>query len=164
MTGHPLDQVTMKQLLTLITLFALLTISCDRVKNKTKETINKGGETVGKTASEFIEGVTEGVEQILQCEISLSQALMDQGLSTGKFSIEDGAAGGDDNKLTLYIIFDKDFSATLRAKAFDKNGLEIGRVTLDVEGKAGDAGYYDFVFDTRTYIEVKSKITIERIP
>jgi len=69
----------MKQLITILTLLAVLTISCNRVKDKTKETINQSGEAVGKTATEFFEGVSEGVDKTLQCEISLSQDLQDKG-------------------------------------------------------------------------------------
>lgn len=145
----------------MITLLAIFTISCDSVKRKTKQAINKGGETVGKTATEFIEGVTEGVDLTLQCELSLSQDLLDQGLQTGKFSINNDTSGGNDNQVTLYLIFENDFHRVLFAKVFDKNGIEIGRTKLDVEGLAGDAGYFDFIFDKRSYIEVKSKITIE---
>jgi hypothetical protein len=150
----------MKPLITLLALSALFTISCNKVKETAKETVNKGGEAVGQTATEFFEGVSEGVESTLQCELSLSQDLQNKGLKTGKFSVTNDTAGNN-NKLTLYLIFDKDFKAPITAKAFDKNGLEIGRSKLAVEGKAGDAGYYDFMFDKRTYIEVKSKITIE---
>jgi len=151
----------MKQLITILTLLAVLTISCNRVKDKTKETINQSGEAVGKTATEFFEGVSEGVDKTLQCEISLSQDLQDKGLSTGKFSIENDTTGGHNNTLTLYLIFDKDFKAPLTVKAFDKSGLEIGRSKIEIENKAGEAGYFDFVFDKRTYIEVRSKILIE---
>lgn len=149
-----------KRVITFITVLVLLTISCDRVKNKTKETINKGGETVGKTASEFFEGVSEGVEKTLQCELVLSEELKEKGLKTGKYSVESDM--GNNNKLILYLIFDKDFESVLTAKAYDKNGLEIGRTELNVESKANQAGYYDFLFDKRTHIEVKSKIIIEQ--
>lgn len=142
-------------------LFALVVMSCGRVKKKTKDTINKGGETIGKTASEFIEGVTEGVEQTLQCKLTLSQELQEKGLKTGKFTIQSGPTEGNNNQLTLYLIFDKAFKGTLKAKVVDKNGLEIGRSKSEVEGAAGDSGYFDFDFDKRTYIEVKSVITIE---
>jgi len=151
----------MKRLIPFLFSLPLLAISCEGVKQKTKETLNKGGETVGETATEFLEGVSEGIDKTLQCEIILSQALQDNGLHTGKFSIENSAAGGENNMLVLYIIFDKDFKATITAKAFDKKGLEIGRSKLAVEGKAGDAGYFDFAFDKRTYLEVKSKINLE---
>jgi len=151
----------MKQIIKLLTLLALLTISCDRVKKKTKEAINKGGETVGKTATEFFEGVSEGVDKTLQCELTLSKDLIKKGLKTGKFSIENDSEGGKNNLLTLYLIFEKDLKAQLTIKAFDKNNLEIGRTKMKIEGKEGNAKYYDFVFDKRTYIEVKSTITIE---
>ncbi|MEM6830921.1 MAG: hypothetical protein AAF551_10440, partial [Bacteroidota bacterium] len=120
----------MKQLFTLLTLSILLVISCDSIKKKTKETINKSGEAVGKTASEFIEGVSEGIEETLKCEVSLSQALQDQGLKTGKFTVDNDTTGGKENQLTLYLIFENDFKKTLTAKAFDKNELEIGRTRL----------------------------------
>ena len=140
----------------MLTLFA-----CDRVKKETKDAINKGGETAGKTATEFFEGVSEGIDKTLQCDITLSQTLKEKGLRTGKFSVNNDTTGGQNNLLMLYIIFDKDFKDNISLKAFDKNGLELGRTKMQVEGKSGDAKYYDFHFDKRTYIEVKSKITIE---
>jgi len=39
--------------------------------------------------------------------------------------------------------------------------LEIGRTKIDIEGKADEAGYFDFIFDKRSDIEVKSKIVLE---
>ena len=142
-------------------IFGAAFVSCGRINQKTKETINEGGEAVGKTASEFFEGVSEGVDKTLQCKIVLSQELVDKGLQTGKFSIAGDNAGGLNNVLVLYVIFDKDFKESVSVKSFDKNGLENGRTKLDIEGKSGEAKYYDFVFDKRTYIEAKSKITIE---
>jgi hypothetical protein len=149
-----------KQAITLFLLLALA-VSCGKIKEKAKESINKGGETVGKTATEFFEGVSEGIDKTLQCEISLSQALQDKGIKTGKFSIENDPNGGKNNLLTLYLIFEKDLKTPLTAKAFDKNGLEVGRAKVEVTSNAGDASYYDFAFDKRTCIEVKSKIILE---
>jgi hypothetical protein len=139
----------------------VLTTSCEKMKNKTKETINKGGETVGKTATEFFEGVSEGVDQTLQCELTLSPELNEQGLQTGKFSILYDSSGINRNQLTLYLIFNQEFNSEVLVKAFDKNGLEIGRTKKILEGAAGDAGYFDFQFDKRTDIEVRSKIIME---
>ena len=149
----------MKHIITILSVLMLL-VSCSRVKEKAKETINKSGEAVGKTATEFFEGVYEGVDKTLQCELSLSNVLTDKGLKTGKFAVE-SADGGRNNQLTVYLIFDKDFKSPVTAKVFDKNGLEIGRTKIDVEGKADETGYFDFVFDKRSYIEVKSKIVLE---
>ena len=138
----------------------LLLVSCGKIRNRTKQTINKGGETVGKAATEFFEGVHEGIDKTLQCEVLLSKHLTENGLRTGKFAIEN-ADEGINNRLVIYLIFDKDFESPITAKTFDKNGLEIGRSKIDVEGKADDAGYFDFIFDKRSYIEVKSKIVLE---
>ncbi|WP_299335209.1 hypothetical protein [uncultured Psychroserpens sp.] len=145
-----------------IVLLAIFTLfSCQRVKDKTKDTINAGGEVVGKSATEFIEGVSEGIDKTLESRIELSKDLQEKGLSTGKFSIEDNPLGGNDNLLTLYIIFDQDFNDIVYAKVFDKNGLETGRAKLEVTGKKGDANYFDFTFGNRVEIEYRSLITIE---
>lgn len=150
----------MKNTLLSILATATLLTACDGMKNKTKETLNKGGEVVGKGATEFLEGVSEGVEKTLDCEIELSQELTDNGLSTGVFSIEDKDTGSN-NRLTIYMIFESDFKKTLTAKAYNKAGLEIGRSNIDIDAKAGHAGYFDFDFDNRTDIEARSKIEIE---
>jgi hypothetical protein len=139
---------------TLLSLLLFTVVSCGKI-------INKGGETVGKTATEFFEGVSEGVDKTLQCELSLSQELQNKGIKTGKYSIDNLPEGGKNNLLILYLIFDKDFNSAITAKVFDKKGLEIGRATLNIENKAGNAGYYDFAVDKRTDIEVKSKIVLE---
>ena len=77
----------MKQIISILSVLMLFA-SCGRVKEKAKDAINKGGETVGKTATEFFEGISEGIDKSLQCEISLSKSLVDNGLRTGKFMIE----------------------------------------------------------------------------
>lgn len=148
----------MKKLLT-VALFMVLAISCNKVKEKTKETINKGGETVGEMATEFTEGVTEGVERNLDCKVVVSDGLKAQGISTGKYHIENDSLGKD-NQLVIYIITEKAFKGTLTFKVNDKKGIEFGRQQLQLDAKAGAAGYYDVVFDPRTDIEVKSTIEI----
>jgi hypothetical protein len=60
-----------------------------------------------------------------------------------------------------YLIFEKDFSGNIKAKSYDKNGLELGRTNVNVNGKAGNASYFDFIFDRRTNIEQKSNIILE---
>lgn len=134
--------------------------SCNNVKEKAKDTINKGGETVGEIATEFTEGVTEGVDRTLDNKIVLSEALKAKGISTGKFYIENDSLGKD-NKLVVYIICNKEFNGTLTFKVIDKKGIEFGRQQLTLNSRAGAAGYHDVVFDSRTNIEVKSTIEIE---
>ena len=145
-----------------ISVFTILMLfSCERVKNKTQETINAGGEAVGQSATEFVEGVSEGIDKTLEAKVKLSPNLINKGLSTGKFEITDNPLGGNDNLLTLYLIFDKDFDGILRVKVFDKNGLETGRAKLEVKGIKGDANYSDFTFGNRVEIEARSLIVVE---
>jgi hypothetical protein len=137
-----------------------LTVSCSDVKEKAKNTINKGGEVVGETATEFVEGVTEGVDRTLDNKIMLSEGLKSQGVNTGKFYIESDSLGKD-NKLVIYLITEKDFKGKLTFKVIDKKGLETGRKLIEINRKAGEAAYQDVVFDQRTDIEVKSIIQID---
>ncbi|MFL9484120.1 hypothetical protein ACI6Q2_15170 [Chitinophagaceae bacterium LWZ2-11] len=135
-------------------------LSCNTVSSKAKDAINKTGEVVGKTGSEFVQGVSEGVNNSLVCNISLSSELTDKGLKTGKFLFA-SEPDANKNKLVMYLIFDKDFNAQLHVKALDEKGLEYGRTTLQVTSKKGQAGYYDFVFDKRVNLENKSKFAFE---
>jgi hypothetical protein len=146
---------SVKNLLLALALLVVPT-ACDSSKEKT--VASKTGEATGKTASSAV--ITEDVDKTLQCEIVLSPALQAKGLRSGKFSIEN-ADEGTRNRLAIYLIFNKNLEATLTAKIFDKNGLEMGRAKVDISEEAGEAGFHDFEFDKRTQIEPKSKITIE---
>lgn len=150
----------MKKIILGIMLIGLV-FSCSRVGNTAKKAINKSGEVIGKGASEFIEGVKEGVDKTLDCKIILSQKLKNSGIQTGKFSINNDSIDGKNNVLTIYLIFDKKFNGEIIAKVNDKTDLEFGRKKMNIEGEEGEAKYIDFIFDKRTYIEAKSKITIE---
>ena len=146
--------------LILFTCLFFILLSCDKVKETTKETINKGGEVVGKASTEFIEGVSEGVDKTLACDIVVSENLKKKGIETGKYSIENGS-NGEKNKISIYLIFNQDFKGEIWSKVSDKSGLESGRSKLNVNAKANEAKFFDFEFDPRTKIEVKSKISFE---
>lgn len=79
---------TQSQRIALLFLLACCTqTSCDRIKDTTKQTINKSGEVVGQTATEFIQGVSESSDKTLQCKLTFSDMLKQSGISSGKFSI-----------------------------------------------------------------------------
>lgn len=140
---------------------SLLIFSCTRAKENAKAAINKSGEIVGRSASEFVEGVSEGVEQILERELIVSASLKSKGIETGKVIIADDSQGNTNNVLTVYVIFNNDFNGKLVAKVQDKTGREAGRATVEAIAKAGEAKYLDFNFDPRTHIDVKSTINID---
>lgn len=141
--------------------FALLLVSaCGKINSKAKQTIGKSGEVVGKSATELVDGIVSGIDKSLACELTLSEQLELAGLSTGVFTIEHQEKG-ENNVLTVYFIFDKDFDQFIQIKSFNKEGKETGRVNKELKGVKGSAGYYEFLFDSRTVINSKSKITIE---
>ena len=144
-----------------IALPSLLLLSCNQVGDKTREAINKTGEIAGKTGSEFVEGVSEGIDKSMQCRLQLSGGLTEKGISAGKFIIEKDSLTGKRNILMLYLIFGKDFNSEVLVKVFDKSGQEYGRRNCRISGKAGEAGYFNVVFDKRTDIESKSLITVD---
>ena len=147
----------MKYLLIVLTLtFA----SCNWAKQKTKETVNKTGEVVAKTGSEFVNGVSKGIEKTFQNDVVFSDQLKKQGLKTGKIIIH-GTDSSTDNVLTAYLIFDGDFDQDITIKVISDEGQEYGRVKQHVIGQKGDAKYFDFVFDKRTNIDSKGKLIFE---
>lgn len=145
----------------ILTLCIVGLVSCSKISEKTKETINQGGEVVGKTATEFIEGVGTGIEETLSLAIVVSDTLTKQGLHTGKYYVT-SSDKGTDHVLNIYLIFDKSMSKrSVVVKAFDKDGVEMGRVVSEIQGAKDEAKYLEIVFDHRTNLENKGKITIE---
>ncbi|QXP79435.1 MULTISPECIES: hypothetical protein [Winogradskyella] len=148
----------MKTYLSIILL--LIFFSCNRLADKTKEGINRGGEVVGETATEFFDGISKGVDNTLDCKIELSESLKNKGLKTGTYSI-DSQSNNKKNKLTLYLIFQENFKDNVTAKVYNKSGFEIGRATTVIIGAQRSASYFDFIFDERTDIGFRNKIIIE---
>ena len=147
----------MYKALTILTISIFFT-ACHRVKDKANDAINKAGETAAQATSEFVKGVGKGIDEAFNDEVDFT-ALKDEGLQTGKIVIADSA--GHTNVLSVYFIFNKDFSKQILVKVVDKNGLEYGRVTQQLTGKKGDAGFVDFYFGDRTSLESKSKFIFE---
>jgi hypothetical protein len=59
------------------------------------------------------------------------------------------------------LIFSKKFRGKILAKAYDNQGLEMGRSTIKIDAQDGDAGFYDFHFDKRTNIDRDGRIVLE---
>ncbi len=134
--------------------------ACSETKEKAKETINAGGEMVGKTVGEFSKGVSTGVDETFEIKIDAAKELSEEGLSLGKIELK-SINGGTDNLVNAYLIFGKDFKKTLILKAFDSKNLEMGRSVLKIKANANDASFYGFALDTLTNIDADSKLTLE---
>jgi hypothetical protein len=139
---------------------AIFLFSCQDVKEKASETLNKTGEAVGNTATRFVQGVSEGIDQTKESTLSVNNSLIKKGLKYGKFYLSDF---GQTNKnvLSVYFIFEKDFSGSLIAKVYDVQNQEYGRVKISLKGKAGEARFVDFEFDKRSIFEAQSRFTVE---
>jgi uncharacterized cupredoxin-like copper-binding protein len=144
----------------LIILCIILFASCNWFKEKTKQTVNKTGEVVAQTGSEFVDGVSKGVEKSFDNEIKITDEVRKKGLSIGKVIINSSDTSTD-NILTAYLIFDNDFNQSLVVKVFNTDKKEYGRVTKEIKAKKGEAKYIDFVFDKRTNIDGRGQINIE---
>jgi hypothetical protein len=142
----------------------VIAISCNNAKEKAKDTLNKSSEAVGEFATEVGEGISEGIDRTLENKLVVNESLAGKGIKIGKLQVETDSVNnpkGNDNKLAVYIVTEKDFNGTLTFKVSDKKGTEFGRKQLALNTKAGDAAYYDVVFDPRTDIEMRSTIEIQ---
>lgn len=151
----------MKSYRNIIFLITILTItSCNWAKNEAKTAVNKTGEIVAKTGSEFGNGMYKGVKKTFQNEVQLSDNLKNAGLEFGEIT-SNSTDSTTDNVLTAYIIFNKDFDRNVTIRLFDENNKEYGRLTEEIKGRKGEAKYFDFIFDKRVNIGVKGKISFE---
>jgi hypothetical protein len=138
--------------LSVIALSVMLS-SCDKLSNST--------EKIGETAGDMVKGIESGVKKARAINLSYTESLTEKGISNGKVTLKNDKTGGTDNLLSVYLIFSKKFRGKILAKAYDNQGLEMGRSTIKVEAQEGDAGFYDFHFDKRTNIDRDGRIVLE---
>lgn len=159
----------MKKGLFLITT-AMLLASCSFFVDQAKDTVKKvseiseeaatkAGEIVGGSARSFGDGVGEGIDKSGSMALQLSEELANAGVKLGAHTIS-STDEGNDNKLSIYFIFEKDFQKTVVIKVLNKQQVEVGRIKQEVKGKKDEATYIDFVFDPRTNIDPKYTILV----
>jgi hypothetical protein len=132
---------------------SVLLSSCDKLSNST--------EKIGETAGDMVKGIETGVKKARAINLSYTESLTEKGISNGKVTLKNDKAGGTDNLLSVYLIFSKKFRGKILAKAYDNQGLEMGRSSIKVDAQDGDAGFYDFHFDKRTNIDRDGRIVLE---
>ena len=150
----------MKKSIIYITLSLAVLSSCSKVKNKAKNVINKSGEVVGLSSSEFVDGIASGIHKKYKCEFDFKDSTKFAGIETGKYEITK-SQGAKDNIVSLYVIFNQSVSDSSQVKVFDKENLEYGRTKVFIEGRSGEARYLDIKFDNRVSIESISNFTFE---
>ncbi|MFY0675130.1 MAG: hypothetical protein JXQ87_17175 [Bacteroidia bacterium] len=151
----------MKHLL-FLSLSLLSLVACNTIEQKAKQVANKTGEVAGETASEFVEGVSDGIDKTMKCQITVDSVLSAKGISFGKHSIASKSTGTD-NRLNIYLIFDQDFEGEIRAVAFNEDGDEIGRSKLELASKADEAEYFNFNFNDATNLDAKCRVIFSMV-
>jgi len=150
----------MKKLLLLGAVLTLAIACKEETEDKARDVINEGGKAVKETTDKVVDEVSSHFEDSRGCTIAVSEQMKEKGIGTGKFYIEKDSVTKKYNKLVIYLINDKNYSGVVNFKVADKDGVETGRTSLNVDTKNGTAGYRDVIFDSRTDIEPKSTISI----
>lgn len=149
-----------------ISLVAFISIGCFTLYETAAKTYNKiddlfvkgaskTGEITGKTVTAFGKSAYDGVETVLKNKTEIQSSLKQNGIEVGKILNE------QNNMLQVYIIFNKDYKGNVTVRVKDINNEEIGRSTVYIEGKSGQADYKSFVFNQLTDIPEQSTIFIE---
>ncbi|HVO10445.1 MAG TPA: hypothetical protein VMX54_06780 [Vicinamibacteria bacterium] len=140
-------------------LCATLMVSCcgEGQKAKGEESLaRRAGSKVGETWTQFASGVGAGVA--LTVPVELSEELRDRGLTKTVARSLGGDARG--KGFTVYLIAAKALTGDLVARAFDKEGQEIGRTRVRIELAADDAKYVTFSFDPEMDANLVAKYAI----
>ncbi|MCV6629772.1 MAG: hypothetical protein OIF50_07925, partial [Flavobacteriaceae bacterium] len=149
----------MKKTIWLFIAIMLLSLSCDRVRKKAKNTINQTGEDIGKSASEFVDGIADGVEKSIAAKLELDASLQARGVVLGEHILYTTTARGNYNAVKVFMEFNQNFKGRIMVKAINENNKITGRKTETFDLKANEAGYYSFVMDTLT--DIRSRATLK---
>lgn len=124
-----------------ILLCALLAAGC---KDKRTDLANKAGETVGEHLTEFSKAVGKGVDNKLLVNVVLAPEVQALGIThtTAKALDMDISKKG----ITVYLIASKDVDTTLKARALNAEGAEIGRAKVPVKLAKDEAAYFTVEF------------------
>lgn len=151
----------MKLFLYFISFSVVILTSCS--SSSVKEKIEQVGDAAGQTAGKLAKGIESGINKTFDVQVELPDGLKQKGIELGK-AIVSSDTEGKDNLLSVYFIFSENYNGSITAKAFDNKSQEMGRTTTPVQGKKGEANYFDFHFDKRTNIDSDSKLIIEPAP
>jgi len=137
-------------------LAALALVSgCGKGDDKAKQS----GEKVGQAVTDFAAGVGRGADKSLLVNLTLTPEMEAQGLS--KSTAKSTGLTEGKKAITVYFVAKTPFKGTLIVKAFNKEGLEIGRALTDVDFGADDAKYTEFAFDDKMDSQLVDKYVVD---
>ena len=112
----------------------------DSLQGKGRE----AAQSMGGGVVQVWDGLKEGVEGTALEEVNISPELQMLGGQVTRVQLTSGGV------ISAYLIASKPIKQSLRLKALDKDGREIGRAEALVDFPADHAAYVDFQFDERT--------------
>ncbi len=116
---------------------------------------NKAGEVVGEASVSFAEGAEDGVENVFKNDTKITDELKSKSVDFGNIVVE------APNELSVYLIFNADYSGNISVKVLNEDGIETGRATQEIDAPKGQADYYTFQFSEKTKIGEQSTFLIE---
>jgi hypothetical protein len=134
----------MKNYITLLIAITALLVGCGK---QTDKLADKAGDAVGQHLTEFTKGSGKGIDKKMMVEVTIKPEVYALGL-TNLFA---KSLGLDEHKkgFTVYFIASQSVSNALVARAFNADGLEIGRAKKQVVMDKEDAKYVTFEFDSQ---------------
>jgi hypothetical protein len=134
--------------------FGLLLFGC----SKSEESLaKKAGDKVGEALTDFASGMGKGIDKKMNVQVELSDSLVNKGISSTASKLDAIVK----KNLSVYFIATKPYTGKLTAKAFNEQGKEIGRASVDTEFGANDAKYVIFTFHEEMDTQLVAKYTIE---
>ena len=134
----------MNKSITTLSLLAALLIGCGK---KGDHIADKAGDAVGQHLTEFTKGIGKGIDKKMMVDVAIKPEVYALGL-TNTFA---KSLGLDEHKkgFTVYFIASQSLSNTLVVRAFNAEGLEIGRTKKQIVMEKDDAKYVTFEFDSQ---------------
>ena len=148
----------MRTMLACLALVALAVAGCGDDDESLAE---KTGRGIGKGATDLVKGMGTGIDEAMQVDVQLGPAMTEKGFA--KTVSKSTGMSTDKKGIVVYLTSKDAHKGALRAKALNKDGLEIGRATVDVDFGADDAKYVTFGFDDEMDSALVAKYEIDLV-
>jgi len=118
----------------------------DALKKEGKE----AAESISEGAGELVKGITSGFDKSLN-KVDVRLAIeIQESVELGRVSKSNAPDDDGNNTVSAFLDPKEDLKGVFTLKAFDADGVEIGRSKYGVDVAKDDAQYHDFKFDERT--------------
>lgn len=125
---------------------------------------HKSGVILGKSTGEGVKGIEEGLdESVGKVQVYISKNLETQGVVLGRSEEHHKPDYDDGSTVSVFLVFNKDYSGTLELNVFDSEDLIKGSTSVVVNEKAGSKKYLDFDFGEKSTVNLSGYCIISSI-